>query len=112
MGGGAEAAGEDVVVSRAAGVAGRDDVTEGMDKESRYEAAPTIPLPGDRGGHSDYSKVLPEKETKTAAKAPDEEPEVMTEDGAAAPSSAEDTGPEVTPAPTRHVTVKPSVGQP
>ncbi|WP_333666845.1 hypothetical protein [Parvibaculum sp.] len=88
------------------------DVPMPDDKQSLYEAAPTLPLPGDRGGHSDYSKVLPEKETKTAAKAPDEEPEIMTEDGAPAQSSAEDTGPEVTPAPTRHVTVKPAVGQP
>ncbi|MBO6635806.1 hypothetical protein [Parvibaculum sp.] len=110
--GGTEAPAPAPVVSRPTPVPELGDVPEGQDKQSLYEAAPTLPLPSDRGGHSDYSKVLPKKEVQTAAKEADEEPEVMTEDGAAAQSSAEDTGPEVTPAPTRHVTVKPSVGQP
>ena len=110
--GGTEAPAPAPVVSKPTPVPELGDVPAGDDKQSLYDAAPTIPLPGDRGGHSDYSKVLPAKETQTAAKDTGEEPEVMTEDGAAAQSSAEDKGPAVTAAPTKHVTVKPSVGQP
>ncbi|PKP78306.1 MAG: hypothetical protein CVT81_05005 [Alphaproteobacteria bacterium HGW-Alphaproteobacteria-3] len=90
-----------------------DDVPAAKDKQSFYDSAPVIPLPEARGGHSDYSKVLPQKEVQTAAKEPEGEPEVMTEDGAAAAAEpAEDTGPEVTAAPTKRVTVKPAVGMP
>ena len=110
--GGTEAPAPAPVVSKPTPVPELGDVPAGEDKQSLYDAAPTIPLPSDRSGHSDFSKVLPAKETQTAANASEGEPEVMTEDGAAVQSSAEDTGPEVTPAPTRHVTVKPAVGQP
>ncbi len=72
--GGIEASAPAPVVSRPTPVPELGDVPMPDDKQSLYEAAPTLPLPGDRGGHSDYSKVLPEKETKTAAKAPDESP--------------------------------------
>jgi hypothetical protein len=90
-----------------------DDAPATKDKQSLYESAPVIPMPGARGGHSDYSKVLPQKEVQTAAKEPEGEPEVVTEDGGAAASEpAVDTGPEVTAAPTKRVTVKPSVGEP
>lgn len=105
------------VVAQPTPVPALDDAPEVKDKQSLYEGAPTIPLPGDRGGHSDYTKVLKREEVQTAAKAPEEEPEVMTEDGAEAAEpaedmSAEDRGPEVTAAPTKHVTVKPAIGQP
>lgn len=111
--GGTEAPAPAPVVARPTPVPALEDVPEGpTDKQSLYEAAPTIPLPGGRGGHSDYSKVLPEREVQTAAKEPDEEQEVVSEDGAAAAEPAADTGPEVTAAPTKRVTVKPAIGQP
>ena len=95
-------------------MAALDDEAPAMkDKQSLYESAPVIPMPEARGGHSDYSKVLPQKEVQTAAKEPEGEPKVMTEDGGAAASEpAVDTGPEVTAAPTKRVTVKPAVGEP
>lgn len=111
--GGTEAPAPAPVVSQPTPVPALEDLPEGQDKQSLYESAPVIPMPGERGGHSDYSKVLPQQEVQTAAKEPDEEPEVMTEDGAAASAEpAEDRGPEVTAAPTKHVTVKPTIGQP
>lgn len=110
--GGTEAPAPAPVVATPTPVPALDDVPEGAmkDKQSLYEAAPTLPLPG-RGGHSDYSKVL--KVETAAVKTADAD--VVTEDGAPAASDsepAEDTGPEVTPAPTKRVTVKPSVSQP
>lgn len=93
------------------------DVPEGLEKESRYKNAPTIPMPTDRGGHKDFTKVLPERLLKTAA-AKAEPASTVTEDGAPAASepartaTTEDTGPEVTAAPTRQVTVKPAIGAP
>ena len=112
--GGTEAPAPAPVVSKPTPVPalGDEEMPAGQDKQSLYEAAPTIPLPTDRGGHSDYSKVLPKKEVQTAAREDGAEPEVMTEDGAAARSPAEDKGPDVTAAPTKKVTVKPAVGQP
>lgn len=110
--GGTEAPAPAPVLAQPTPVPALEDVPEGKDKQSLYESAPTIPMPGKRGGHSDYSKVIPQKEVQTAAKEADEEPEVMSEDGAAASEPAEDTGPEVTAAPTKRVTVKPSIGQP
>lgn len=111
--GGTEAPAPAPVVAQPTPVPSLDDVPETKDKQSLYESAPVIPMPGARGGHSDYSKVLPQKEVQTAAKEPEGEPEVMTEDGGAAASEpAVDTGPEVTAAPTKRVTVKPSVGAP
>ena len=86
-----------------------------LQQQSRYDAAPVIPAPESRGGHRDFSKVLPERLMQTAA-ANTGTAETVTEDGAAAASrSAEpavDTGPEITPAPTRKVDVKPVIGQP
>jgi hypothetical protein len=92
------------------------DLPPDVQKHSLYADAPIIPMPTDRGGHSDFTKVLPERLLKTAA-AKTEASGVVTEDGApaAAPASStasEDTGPEVTAAPTRHVTVKPAIGAP
>lgn len=86
-----------------------------LQQQSRYDAAPVIPAPESRGGHRDFSKVLPERLMQTAA-ANTGTAETVTEDGAAAASrSAEpavDTGPEITPAPTKKVDVKPVIGQP
>ncbi|MDP2123751.1 MAG: hypothetical protein Q8J92_05155 [Parvibaculum sp.] len=84
------------------------------ERRSLYEQAPIIPMPA-RGGHSDMTAVF---KIETAARAPTaSEAAVVTEDGAAAAapapatSSGVDTGPEVTPAPTKRVTVKPVIGQ-
>ena len=111
--GGTEAPAPAPVVAQPTPVPALDDAPATPDKQSLYESAPVIPMPGARGGHRDYSKVLPQKEVQTAAKEPEGEPEVMTEDGGEAASEpAEDTGPEVTAAPTKRVTVKPSVGEP
>ena len=112
--GGTEAPAPAPVVARPTPVPALDeDAPVAKDKQSSYESAPVIPVPDARGGHADYSKVLAPKEVQTAAKEPDEAAEVMTEDGAAAASEpAVDTGPEVTAAPTKRVTVKPSVGEP
>ena len=112
--GGTEAPAPAPVVAQPTPVPALDDEAPATkDKQSLYESAPVIPMPGARGGHSDYSKVLPQKEVQTAAKEPEGEPEVVTEDGGAAASEpAVDTGPEVTAAPTKRVTVKPSVGEP
>ncbi|MFN4355323.1 hypothetical protein [Parvibaculum sp.] len=86
-----------------------------LEQQSRYEAAPVIPAPESRGGHRDFTKVLPERLMQTAA-ANTAPAETVTEDGAAASQrSAEpavDTGPEITPAPTKKVDVKPAIGQP
>lgn len=86
-----------------------------LEQQSRYDAAPVIPAPESRGGHRDFSKVLPERLTQTAA-VNTGAAETVTEDGAAAaPRNAEpavDTGPDVTPAPTKKVDVKPAIGQP
>ena len=89
------------------------DLPPELEQQSRYEDAPVLPMPTERGGHRDFTKVLPARLMQTAA-ADTAEPEVMTEDGAAAQSDepAADTGPEITPAPTRKVTVKPVIGQP
>lgn len=77
------------------------------DRRALYEDAPVIPMPA-RGGHRDIAAVF---KIETAAKAPTAaEAEVVTEDGAPAASSDIDTGPEITPAPTKRVTVKPVVG--
>lgn len=76
-------------------------------RSSLYEDAPVIPMPT-RGGHSDMTAVF---KIETAAKAPSaDEAAVVTEDGAPAASSGADTGPEVTPAPTKRVDVKPVIG--
>lgn len=91
------------------------DLPAELEQQSRYDAAPVIPAPESRGGHRDFSRVLPERLMQTAA-ANTGAAETVTEDGAAAaPRSAEpavDTGPEVTPAPTKKVDVKPAIGQP
>ncbi|ABS64551.1 hypothetical protein Plav_2944 [Parvibaculum lavamentivorans DS-1] len=106
--GGTEAPAPAPVVNRPTPVPALDDVPAGtQDKQSLYRDAPVLPLP-ERGGHRDYSAVL---KTQTAAMET-AEAEVMTEDGAAAAEPAVDTGPEVTPAPTKRVDVKPSAGQP
>lgn len=90
-----------------------EDLPPELEQQSRYDNAPVLPMPTERGGHRDFTKVLPARLMQTAA-ADTGEPEVMTEDGAAAQSDepAVDTGPEITPAPTRKVTVKPVIGQP
>ncbi|MBA4211252.1 MAG: hypothetical protein C0454_17130 [Parvibaculum sp.] len=102
-------------VSRPSPVAPLQDLPPELEKQSRYHEAPVLPMPESRGGHRDFSKVLPERLMQTAA-VNNPAPEVVTEDGAAAaaPSAepAVDTGPEITPAPTRKVDVKPAVGQP
>ncbi|MBX3488061.1 MAG: hypothetical protein KF769_06450 [Parvibaculum sp.] len=93
-----------------------ENIPAGMeDKRALYENAPIIPMPA-RGGHRDMTAVF---KIETASRAPTaEEAATVTEDGApaAAPapaaSSGVDTGPEVTPAPTKRVTVKPVIGQP
>lgn len=92
------------------------DIPVELDRQALYKDAPVIPMPTSRGGHSDFTKVLPERLLKTAA-AKAEASGTVTEDGApaATPSSSasgEDKGPEVTAAPTRHITVKPVVGAP
>lgn len=92
------------------------DIPAELEKQALYTDAPVIPMPTSRGGHSDFTKVLPERLLKTAA-AKAEASGTVTEDGApaAVPASratSEDTGPEVTAAPTRHVTVKPVIGAP
>lgn len=102
-------------VSRPSPVAPLQDLPPELEKQSRYQESPVIPMPESRGGHRDFSKVLPERLMQTAAVS-DRAPEVVTEDGAAAASRsaapAEDKGPEITPAPTKKVDVKPTVGQP
>lgn len=86
-----------------------DDIPADIDnKRSLYENAPVIPMPA-RGGHRDMAAVF---NLETASRAPTAaEAEVVTEDGAPAASSGADTGPEITPAPTKRVDVKPVVGQ-
>jgi hypothetical protein len=90
------------------------DLPADLEQQTRYDAAPVIPAPQSRGGHRDFAAVLPERLMRTAA-ANTGSAETVTEDGAAASRSAEpaeDKGPEITPAPTRKVTVKPAIGQP
>lgn len=90
------------------------DLPPNLEQQTRYDSAPVIPAPESRGGHRDFAKVLPERLMQTAA-ANTARSETVTEDGAAASRSAGpavDTGPEITPAPTRKVTVKPAIGQP
>ncbi|MEQ8283268.1 MAG: hypothetical protein RIC04_10065 [Parvibaculum sp.] len=86
-----------------------ENIPPGIDeKRALYENAPIIPMP-ERGGHRDMTAVFT---IETASRAPtDEEAATVTEDGAPA-ASGPDTGPEVTPAPTKRVTVKPVIGQP
>lgn len=108
--GGTEAPAPAPVISKPAPVPAIGDVPSDpkSDKQSLYQSAPVLPLP-ERGGHRDYSAVL---KTQTAA-VETAKAEVVTEDGAAAASEpAADTGPEVTPAPTKRITVKPAAGQP
>lgn len=90
------------------------DLPANIQEQTRYEDAPLIPMPDSRGGHRDFTKVLPERLMQTAA-VDTGAAEAITEDGAAAARSsepAEDTGPEITPAPTKKVTVRPVIGQP
>lgn len=98
------------VVAKPTPVPALDGVSKdpALDKQSLYEAAPTLPMPG-RGGHNDIGAVM-----KTAAIDEAVESETLAGDGAAA--SSEETGaqasegPEVTAVPTKKVTVKPAVG--
>tara|TARA_R110002110_G_scaffold162208_2_gene361384 strand:+ start:83 stop:721 length:639 start_codon:yes stop_codon:yes gene_type:complete len=97
------------VVAKPTPVPALDGVSKdpALDKQSLYEAAPTLPMPG-RGGHHDIGAVM-----KTAAV---EVPESEAAAGDEAAASTEETGapasegPEVTAVPTKKVTVKPVVG--